>query len=1180
MNISGVGVPDKLTDALLEGNLVIFAGAGVSMQPPEPLVSFRDLVKGIASDVDPSGRCNSLMEDGESCEAALGRLSEFGDIYASCSSRLNQPICSELHKNILALSMRGGAIRIVTTNFDKKFESAAESTDCQMRIYHAPALPMGDSFDGLVYLHGDIDHPKDMVLTDSDFGKAYVSRGWASRFLVEMFSHYTVLFVGYSCDDMMVHYLARSISAEVRGRVFALSRDSEDLQKWRSRGIEPILFSEFDQLPGLFGVWANKVSLTLYERSVFVRSVAAKGDDADKWARDELVRLLTLRSSSDKERAALASAFVDASVGVGALRLLSSVGMDDFLYAEECPEWQLPFFNWAAGSLACEQYRDLLVLSAEKGSHLSKSFCGAVMRALAVHEVSEECIAFWVAYFEPCWIASPGGWYWIVDLLEKVRNSLAALRLAQFAFSFGPAYKVGGYGREGGMGIEFYFDAGDSEHKISEAVLAHFEDIGLDLFEWLIGQFEQIITIESVLGMKEISFDEHSFARCAIEEHEQDGFSKGTMDLMISVARNLGIELIDRGIRKAADFARLVGSPSCLVMRIGLFLLERGKIDPDIAIDLVVGYECLSRLGSKHEVFSIMRYAYSFASIESKERFIGYICRCNPDIGDEVSAYSRFNIFHWLYDADPDDALLKEQLASIEKIYPNFAVRDYPDLDYSITSGWEKEVAAPDLNEDDLTANILIECWGSAQEANLHYVPGEFVDGPIKQFPDKAVVVCDELLGQGEAGRDVVADVLWRIDWRSLSSGSCSMAVKLLKSCVRDPRLYDSATYAIKELFSHADLTVDSDCKLLIRLAIGELNNRRPEKKSLGGSDWMTLSLNHPVGRLATSLLSFSRCIACATTENLSRETELLFDELLSTSMSDKTTGNLFAAIVFSEANYWINSLRDLFTAKLLPFLGKGSDYTQGAWCGLSNLVVLSEELWRGVRVHWRRILSDGGSHEGFAPNTRIRELFLWSSILYDDSALREEVFGICRHNPVSCSAAVRVLVEWTLRLSKENREREWRAWIYSTISSLLGDEACYRRSAHHLLRLCDKEKNDSSRVIVGAVRLFSEHCNWEYENDFFLGEHLMALINESALTNEDKAKFLLVRLNGTCIDCVDREAYRGAVELIDCDSLSQKTISDLRDAFVLRGIPLPDGLLETGVNRDSGRASKIAHLN
>lgn len=1157
MNISGVDVPDKLTDALLEGNLVIFAGAGVSMQPPQSLVSFRDLVKDIAKDVDPSGKCKSLMEDGEFCEAALGRLSEVGDVYASCSARLNQPICSELHKSILALSMQGGAIRVVTTNFDKKFESAAESMGCQMRIYQAPALPMGDSFDGMVYLHSNIDHPGDMVLTDSDFGKAYVSRGWASRFLVEMFSHYTVLFVGYSCDDMMVHYLARSISAEVRGRVFALSRGGEDLRKWRSRGIEPILFSEFEQLPELFDGWANKVSLTLYERAVCIRSVAETGDKADEWVRDELMRLLTLRSSSDKERAALAEAFVDASADVGALRILSSVGVDGFLYAEEFPEWQHPFFYWATDNLACEQYCDLLVLSAEKGRHFSKRFCDAVMRSLAAREASEECIAFWVAYFEPCWIASSAGWYWIAGLLKKVRNPLIALRLAQFAFSFAPVYKTGSYGREGGMGIEFFFDVKDGEDEINEAVLAHFEDIGLDLFEWLMGQFEQIAITESVLGIKKDSFDEHSFLRPSIEEHEQNAFSKGTMNTMISVARNLGVELIDRRIRKADDFVRLVGSSSCLVMRIGLFLLERGKINPDTAIDLVLNNDCLDCLGSKHEVFSVMRYAYPVASIEAKEKFVTYICRRNRDIGDETIAYSRFNIFHWLYEVDPNDDLLKEQLALIGKVYPNFAVRDYPDLDYSVTSGWEREAVVPDLDEGDFTANMILECCNSARASNLHYMPGEFVAEPMRKFPDKAVAVCNELLGRGKAGRDVVAYALWHIDWRSLSSASCGVTVELLKGCVCDSRLYGSATCAISELSSCSDLIADSEFASLIRLAIGEYKNWRPGEKSFSGGDWLTLSFNHPIGRLATSLLGFSRRVARERGDDLNREIELLFGELLLASMSDREAGNCFATIVFSEANYWIDAVHDVFSSKMLPLLEEDSGYAQGAWCGLSYLSVLSEELWWNIRVYWRQVLSDGEPYEGVR-NARIKKTFLWSSILYDGSASREELFGVCRHNPASCSAAVWVLVEWTLRLSRADREREWREWINSTISLLLEDEACYRQSAHRLLRLCDKEKNDDSHVIMGAVKIFSEHCNWKYENDFFLDEELIALIGESALANEDKAKFLIARMKGACIDCVGCEGYQQAVELIDCGSLSQEILSDLRDAFVLRGFPFP----------------------
>ena len=41
-----------------------------------------------------------------------------------------------------------------------------------------------------------------MVLTDADFGRAYLTEGWARRFLVELFRSFTVLFVGYSHNDI------------------------------------------------------------------------------------------------------------------------------------------------------------------------------------------------------------------------------------------------------------------------------------------------------------------------------------------------------------------------------------------------------------------------------------------------------------------------------------------------------------------------------------------------------------------------------------------------------------------------------------------------------------------------------------------------------------------------------------------------------------------------------------------------------------------------------------------------------------------------------------------------------------------------------------------------------------------------------------------------------------------
>ena len=54
--------------------------------------------------------------------------------------------------------------------------------------FYAPALPLGDDFTGLVYLHGAAaKNAEQCVLTDEDFGRAYIIRGWATRFLEAMF---------------------------------------------------------------------------------------------------------------------------------------------------------------------------------------------------------------------------------------------------------------------------------------------------------------------------------------------------------------------------------------------------------------------------------------------------------------------------------------------------------------------------------------------------------------------------------------------------------------------------------------------------------------------------------------------------------------------------------------------------------------------------------------------------------------------------------------------------------------------------------------------------------------------------------------------------------------------------------------------------------------------------------
>ena len=90
------------------------------------------------------------------------------DIIARSDSKPNL-----FHTKILSLFPSPETTRIVTTNFDLHFLSAAKQIwTSPIETFCAPALPLGNNFHGIVFLHGSLNHPaSDLVITDSDFGK-------------------------------------------------------------------------------------------------------------------------------------------------------------------------------------------------------------------------------------------------------------------------------------------------------------------------------------------------------------------------------------------------------------------------------------------------------------------------------------------------------------------------------------------------------------------------------------------------------------------------------------------------------------------------------------------------------------------------------------------------------------------------------------------------------------------------------------------------------------------------------------------------------------------------------------------------------------------------------------------------------------------------------------------------
>ena len=134
----------------------------------------------------------------------------------------------------------------MTTNFDRLFEATRIGIRLRNsgRVYNAPALPPGGRFTGIVNIHGVVDQPEDMVLTDSDIGRAYLEERWALEFLQGIFRTQHVLFVGYSHQDPIIRYPARAMpTGNQPARRFILTHQPTVYgQSWTSLGIEPIVY--------------------------------------------------------------------------------------------------------------------------------------------------------------------------------------------------------------------------------------------------------------------------------------------------------------------------------------------------------------------------------------------------------------------------------------------------------------------------------------------------------------------------------------------------------------------------------------------------------------------------------------------------------------------------------------------------------------------------------------------------------------------------------------------------------------------------------------------------------------------------------------------------------------------------------------------------------------------------
>ena len=384
-----LAIPERLLLAHARGEVLFIAGAGISR--PAGLPDFRELVLKVYAQLDAAVHAViSKFPCADSCtdcipwkeyvsdltnqqaaevgrfvskdfDVVLGMLERRIDGESSDKSRVRQTVANELrasgvqpasiHRALMRLADRGGAVTIVTTNFDRLLEDAAKKVRPAIQAYTLGGIPRPgrrDDFAGVLHIHGALDRnparTSDLILTDQDFGEFYLRRRVVPDFIYDAARLFNLVLVGYSANDPPMRYLLNAVAADGTRFVDLKERftfegtsgpDLIGLEDWKGRGITPIPYDSANGHSALhvtLGRWAalsainGKRHLIDAEVRRIVQTNRGAAIDADRDLFDHLIR----RSDSN-ERVRLSALASKQKADLGWLDAIAAIAAENDL---------------------------------------------------------------------------------------------------------------------------------------------------------------------------------------------------------------------------------------------------------------------------------------------------------------------------------------------------------------------------------------------------------------------------------------------------------------------------------------------------------------------------------------------------------------------------------------------------------------------------------------------------------------------------------------------------------------------------------------------------------------------------------------------------------------------------------------------------------------------------------
>ncbi|MFN2397219.1 MAG: SIR2 family protein [Gemmatimonadaceae bacterium] len=847
------------------------------MGAPANLPSFRELAREIAEPSLPL-----LAKDEEALDRYLGRAEHVLNVKvqerARTKLRARGGTHTPVHEHLVGLFGAPNDVRLITTNFDTHFTAAARAVFGAEHIPHyvGPALPPGRDFRGIAHLHGSLDQPQDrLVLTQKDFAAAYMTEGWAARFLVGVFAERTILFIGYRLGDPVMQYLISALPPTKRWYAFC---HEQEQARWAEHDVTPVTFNtrgdgdRFGDLNEGLERWYWYAHASAVDHNRELRRLLSLGPPSSPQDADYLrVRLATQPGRVTFWNAATEPEWF---AWVAVEKLL------DPLFDEQSGAPEIAFWaRWCLSHFCTGENPPMLHFCRRRSLRLNPTFALELALHLARTDplpprpVLRQLVALLVNQSaRPPKGADPYDW-----LLRKLVDAAYAEE-ALAILGWMTQVSLEPLGR-------FHFAFEDEAEDLSQLptlanrIALHVAPDDIDQFLATHGPALAELAAEGIVALAEQrlieayllldlaksagrSFDWLSYGRTSIAPSNQDAAAHAE-DVLVALVR-IGLDYWrDHSRDRLKTFAqRYSADDRRLLKRLALYALAGcGSVSPEDVLAMAVEKRWASDFWIRPELYRLLKAHYDAASEDAKNRFITSL-RDDNSWGefDEHKAHARFSLSQLIVRLSPSSSVTRAFAAEEKAAHPQWQEQDPDGFLTRVEVGWGTDM--PSSIEPDQMVR-----WAPAEALERIVTELETMNasegrqpllGAIQQAVRAKANWGAGLLSAAAATAAAPSGVVEAIFW-GLREASCTVEDELgVLECVAGWGWPDDVTYMLSSVLERWATNVKDASQINLLDALDKaadavfVRAKTALSNLLSETGWTERAINHPAGHAAS----------------------------------------------------------------------------------------------------------------------------------------------------------------------------------------------------------------------------------------------------------------------------------------------------------------------------------------